>query len=125
VDKSILRFGGGIVMRIVNGWIVEEVNECTCAGGFAAVGYAHERGCGLEPVEPITPLRATVRTYPNSWEGYPHSWQWIIPNPVAGEQECFAFGWEPTFEQAIKAAHDQLKLLGELFAAYSELAVTS
>lgn len=37
-------------IAIVNGWLVEVVNEHTCAGGGAEVGGAHESGCGMSPL---------------------------------------------------------------------------
>ena len=36
-------------LEIVNGWLVESVNYCTCYGGDAP--YGHEPGCGYEPLE--------------------------------------------------------------------------
>lgn len=41
-------------MRIENGYLVAEVKGCTCAGGGPECNYAHENGCGLEPLADIT-----------------------------------------------------------------------
>lgn len=34
-------------LLIVNDWLVEETDSCTCYGGGP---YGHEPGCGLEPL---------------------------------------------------------------------------
>lgn len=36
--------------EIINGWLVEASEGCTCAGGGSEVGYAHEGGCGYQPL---------------------------------------------------------------------------
>lgn len=41
-------------MQIINGWLAVSVDHCTCAGGGPECNYAHENGCGLEPLADIT-----------------------------------------------------------------------
>lgn len=40
----------GADLVTINGWLCVDTGEHNCAGGFAAIGYAHEPGCGLEPI---------------------------------------------------------------------------
>lgn len=35
-------------LAIVNGWLVQRVDICTC--GTGGTGYGHEPGCGFEPL---------------------------------------------------------------------------
>jgi hypothetical protein len=42
--------------EIVNGWLVENVNHHTCGAGTAESGYAHEPGCGQEPIAKVEQL---------------------------------------------------------------------
>lgn len=52
--------------RIMNGWLVVDVEECTCAGGVAETSYLHEPGCGYEPIAKLQDLLG-----PDEWEyGY-------------------------------------------------------
>ena len=37
-------------LSIMNGWLVYDVGEHTCGGYGPESGYAHEPGCGFEPV---------------------------------------------------------------------------
>ena len=37
-------------LSIMFGWLVYDVGECTCGGYGPESGYAHEPGCGFEPV---------------------------------------------------------------------------
>jgi hypothetical protein len=40
-------------LRIDNGYLELEVDHCTCSG-YGEPYYAHENGCGLEPLMDIT-----------------------------------------------------------------------
>lgn len=37
-------------LGVENGWLVEYIDQCTCAGGGAEVSGKHERHCGIEPI---------------------------------------------------------------------------
>jgi hypothetical protein len=44
-------------LRIDSGWLVEEVDHCTCGAGNE---YGHEPGCGLDPLMPVSELAAEL-----------------------------------------------------------------
>ena len=43
---------------VINGYLVERADGCTCAGGTIESSYAHESGCGWEPIAKIEDLLA-------------------------------------------------------------------
>lgn len=50
-------------VTISHGWLVQNVDACTCAGGTIESSYMHEPGCGTEPLtnDPLTiTLHATI-----------------------------------------------------------------
>ena len=40
----------GADLVTINGWLAIDTGQHNCAGGTIEAGYAHERGCGLEPL---------------------------------------------------------------------------
>ena len=42
--------------RIINGWLCEVWNGCTCGAGPGTPGGTHEPGCGLEPIVELSTL---------------------------------------------------------------------
>ena len=48
----------GTKFTLVNGWLVREVNDCTCYGGGP---YGHEPGCGYELELDLTEQVETIR----------------------------------------------------------------
>lgn len=47
-------------LHIINGWLVQDTGEHTCAGGGPEAGGAHERGCGLEPLATVEDVLAAL-----------------------------------------------------------------
>jgi hypothetical protein len=45
-------------LSIDSGWLVDDLGRHTCAGGTPEAGYAHEPGCGLEPLMTVDDLVA-------------------------------------------------------------------
>ena len=42
--------------HIINGWLCEVWNGCTCGAGPGTPGDTHEPGCGLEPIVELSTL---------------------------------------------------------------------
>jgi hypothetical protein len=49
-------------LAIDGDWLVEDVGRHTCAGGTPESSYAHEPGCGLEPIMTLAELAALFNT---------------------------------------------------------------
>lgn len=67
-------------MRIEGTWLVVESGKHNCAGGTVEAGYAHERGCGLEPVVnlaelPGWPGSGIIEEYREAYESWRKSGQ--------------------------------------------------
>lgn len=45
-------------LGVENGWLVEYVDRCTCAGGTMESNGMHERHCGMEPIQDLIPQDA-------------------------------------------------------------------
>lgn len=88
--------------QIVNGWICEVHNECSCAGGTIESSYMHEHFCGLEPLGEIS--KATIKRTWSYMYGAP-GWYWRVEHetlPSYFNQALHLY----TFEDAIEYAND-------------------
>ena len=47
-------------VSIMSGWLVYDVGEHTCGGYGPESSYAHEPGCGFEPMIPVSELPALL-----------------------------------------------------------------
>jgi len=50
----------GSALRVIKGWLAEEVYHHTCGGGTVDVNFAHEPYCGIEPLRDLRFEHATV-----------------------------------------------------------------
>lgn len=55
-------------LGVENGWLVEYVEHCTCAGGTMESNGIHERHCGLDPIQDLIPADAEF-IVPEDYDG--------------------------------------------------------
>ncbi len=89
-------------LSIMNGWLVYETGIHSCAGDTAESGYAHERGCGYEPVIRLEDLGRVLASHfasrglppvpppdePPPLDPWEHHDPWDLPaSPLPGGEE--------------------------------------